>query len=57
MTFVKSLLATTLAVAVSGAALAAATPEQAAQLGKNLTAVGAEKPATPMAPSRPTTAG
>ena len=43
MTFVKSLLATTLAVAVSGAALAAATPEQAAQLGKNLTAVGAEK--------------
>lgn len=43
MKFIKSLLATTLAVAVAGAAHAAVSPEQAAQLGKTLTAVGAEK--------------
>lgn len=43
MKFVKSLLATTLALAVAGAAHAAVSPEQAAKLGTSLTAVGAEK--------------
>lgn len=39
----KSLLATTLAVAVTSAAHAAVTPDLAAKLGATLTAVGAEK--------------
>ncbi|MCY1282046.1 hypothetical protein D3C84_441280 [compost metagenome] len=39
----KSLLATTLAVAVTSAAHAAVTPDLAAKLGTTLTAVGAEK--------------
>lgn len=43
MKFVKTLLATTLALVVAGAAHAAVSPDQAAKLGTTLTAVGAEK--------------
>ncbi|WP_166365739.1 DUF1329 domain-containing protein [Pseudomonas akapageensis] len=43
MKFVKSLLATTLALAVASAAHAAVSPDQAARLGTTLTPVGAEK--------------
>jgi Protein of unknown function (DUF1329) len=43
MNFVKSILATTLVLAIGGTAHAAVTPEQAAQLGTTLTGVGAEK--------------
>ncbi|MDB6049590.1 MAG: hypothetical protein JWR17_2336 [Pseudomonas sp.] len=43
MNFVKSLLATTLVLAIAGTAHAAVSPEQAAQLGTTLTGVGAEK--------------
>ena len=43
MKFVKSVLATTLALAVAGAAHAAVSPDQAAKLGTTLTGVGAEK--------------
>jgi hypothetical protein len=43
MRFIKSLLATTLALAVAGAAHAAVTPDQAAKLGTTLTPVGADK--------------
>lgn len=42
MTFLKKLLASTLAMAVAGVAQAAVAPEQAAQLGNSLTLVGAE---------------
>lgn len=43
MKFAQTLLATTLALAVAGAAQAAVSPDQAARLGTSLTAVGAEK--------------
>ena len=43
MKLINSFLITTLALAVSGAAMAAVTPEQAAQLGTTLTGIGAEK--------------
>ncbi|HCS46184.1 MAG TPA: DUF1329 domain-containing protein [Pseudomonas sp.] len=43
MKFVKSVLATTLALAVAGGAHAAVSPDQAAKLGTTLTGVGAEK--------------
>ena len=43
MKFVKSILATTLALAVAGGAHAAVSPDQAAKLGTTLTGVGAEK--------------
>ncbi|MDB6143104.1 MAG: hypothetical protein JWP80_2148 [Pseudomonas sp.] len=43
MKFVKSLLTTTLVLAIAGAAHGAVTPEQAAKLGTTLTGVGAEK--------------
>lgn len=42
MTFLKTLLASTLAMAVGGVAHAAVSPEQAAQLGSSFTLVGAE---------------
>jgi hypothetical protein len=45
MKFVKTLLATTLALVAAGAAHAAVSPDQAAKLGTTLTAVGAEKSA------------
>lgn len=43
MNVVKTLLATTLVLAIASAAQAAVSPEQAAQLGTTLTGVGAEK--------------
>jgi hypothetical protein len=43
MKFVKTLLATTLALVVAGAAQAAVSPDQAAKLGTILTPVGAER--------------
>lgn len=43
MKFVKTLLVTTLALTVTGAAHAAVSPDQAAKLGTSLTGVGAEK--------------
>lgn len=42
MRFVTTLLATSLATAISGTAMAAVSADQAARLGKDLTAVGAE---------------
>ncbi|MET1080511.1 MAG: DUF1329 domain-containing protein [Pseudomonas sp.] len=45
MTFVKSVMATSLAVAFAGAVHAAVSPEEAAKLGSSLTLVGAEKAA------------
>lgn len=43
MKFAQTLLATALALAVTGAAHAAVSPDQAAKLGTSLTGVGAEK--------------
>jgi len=43
MTFLKNLLASTLAMVVAGAVQAAVSPEHAAELGKSLTPVGAEQ--------------
>ncbi|MCY1402483.1 hypothetical protein D3C76_81580 [compost metagenome] len=43
MKFAQTLLATTLVLAVTGAAHAAVSPDQAAKLGTTLTGVGAEK--------------
>ncbi|CAN7312478.1 DUF1329 domain-containing protein [Pseudomonas sp. LjRoot71] len=43
MKLVKSLLATTLAVVIGGAAQAAVSPQEAAKLGTSLTLIGAEK--------------
>jgi hypothetical protein len=43
MKFVKSVLASTLALAIAGGAHAAVSPDQAARLGTTLTGVGAEK--------------
>lgn len=45
MTFIKTLVASSLAIAMAGVAQAAVSPEQAAQLGQSLTLVGAEKAA------------
>ena len=45
MNFVKSILASALALTVASSAYAAVSPDQAAKLGSSLTAVGAEKAA------------
>ena len=52
MNFKPSLLAAALGLALSGAALAAVSPQEAAQLGGSLTLVGAEKGAPTPARSR-----
>ena len=43
MNFVRTLLASCLSLAALNAAQAAVSPDQAAHLGSNLTAIGAEK--------------
>ena len=53
--FTQTLLSTALTVGLLGSGLAYAkvSPEEAARLGQDLTPMGAEKPATPTAASRP----